>query len=67
VVLMGWMLWGARGDGLEAALTPFSSYNIGSVLVQWAIVLGILLALNKYLVQKSLGREEDVGAVGGGG
>jgi NSS family neurotransmitter:Na+ symporter len=55
VVLMAWMLWGARGDGWAAALTPLSSYNIGSVLIQWAIILAILIGANRFLVGKSLG------------
>ena len=46
VVLMGWMLWGARGEDAAATWTLFSSYNVGSVLIQFAIVLVILIALN---------------------
>jgi NSS family neurotransmitter:Na+ symporter len=57
VILMGWMLWGARGDGWAAALTPFSTYNIGSVLIQWAVVLVVFMAANRFLVRKSLGEE----------
>jgi hypothetical protein len=59
---MAWMLWGARGDGWAAALTPFSSYNIGSVLVQWAIVLVVLIALNRFLVGRSMGGDAEGGA-----
>ena len=62
VILMAWMLWGARGDGWAAALTPFSSYNIGSVLVQWAIVLVVLIALNRFLVGRSMGGDAEGGA-----
>jgi NSS family neurotransmitter:Na+ symporter len=61
VILMGWMLWGARGDGWKAALTPFSSYNIGSVLLQWAVVLAVLIAANRFLVRRSLGMGPDSG------
>jgi NSS family neurotransmitter:Na+ symporter len=66
VVLIVWMLIQARGEGWAAALTPFSTYNIGSVLVQWAIVLIVLLALNRFLVSRTVGKGE-VGPVPGGG
>jgi NSS family neurotransmitter:Na+ symporter len=55
VILMGWMFWGARGDGWAAAMTPFSSYNIGGVLAQWAIVLVVFIAANRFLVRKTMG------------
>ncbi len=45
-VLMGWFLWGAQGEDLRATWTLFSSYNVGSVLIQWGIALVILIALN---------------------
>jgi NSS family neurotransmitter:Na+ symporter len=47
VVLMGWWLWGAQGEDIRATWTLFSSYNVGSVLIQWGVVLVILLALNR--------------------
>ena len=46
VVLMGWWLWGAQGDDLAATWTLFSPYNVGTVLIQWGIVLVVLIALN---------------------
>jgi len=33
--------------------TLFSSYNVGSVLIQWAIVLAIFLLINRRLARKS--------------
>jgi NSS family neurotransmitter:Na+ symporter len=66
VVLMAWMLIQARGDGWAAAMTPFSSYNIGSVLFQWAIVLIVLLAANRFLVSRTLAASSAGGASAAG-
>ncbi len=60
VILIVWWFWQARGAGWAANLTPFSSYNIGTVLVQWGMVLVVLMALNRFLVAKTVGE-------GGGG
>ena len=49
VVLAVWWLWGARGDNPRATWTLFSSYNVGSVLIQFAIVLAVFFAANKWL------------------
>ena len=53
VVLMVWWLYQAVDlDDLGATFTPFSSFNVGSVIVQWGIAIGVFLALNKWLQQK---------------
>jgi cytochrome c biogenesis protein CcdA len=57
---MGWWLWSARGEDLAATWTLFSAYNIGSVLIQWAVVLAVLLALNRWLARSA--GEADPGA-----
>lgn len=55
VVLIGWWLWAAQVKGPDGAtdwkatLTLFSSYNIGSVLIQWAAVLVVLFLANRWL------------------
>ncbi len=64
VVLLGWWLWGARGADFAATWTLFSSYNIGSVLIQWGAVLVLLLALNRWLARSA--GEADPGAEGSG-
>ena len=51
VVLAGWWLWSARGTDFRATWTLFSSYNVGSVLIQWAAVLVLLLLLNRFLAR----------------
>ena len=57
VVLAGWWLWSARGADFSATWTLFSSYNIGSVLIQWAVVIGILLLLNRKLSRPFVERD----------
>ncbi|MGY8798203.1 MAG: sodium-dependent transporter [Longimicrobiales bacterium] len=52
VVLAGWWLWGARTDDFNETWTLFSSYNVGSVLIQFAIVIVILLLANNWLAAK---------------
>ena len=49
VVLALWWLWGARGPDFRATWTLFSPYNVGSVLIQFAVVFVVLLAVNKRL------------------
>ena len=49
VVLIVWWFIQVRGEGWRAALDPFSAFSIGTVLVQWAIVLVAFLLLNKWL------------------
>ncbi len=49
VVLALWWLWGARGSDFRATWTLFSPYNVGSVLIQFAVVLVVLLTVNKRL------------------
>jgi hypothetical protein len=36
---------------LRATWTLFSPYNVGSVLIQWGIVLVVLVALNDRMAQ----------------
>jgi NSS family neurotransmitter:Na+ symporter len=49
VVLAGWWLWSARGADFRATWTLLSPFNIGTVLIQFAIVLVVLLAANRWL------------------
>ena len=49
VVLAVWWLWSARGPDFRETWTLFSPYNVGSVLIQFAIVLVVLLAANRWL------------------
>ncbi len=55
VVLIGWWLWQVRGEGLAENWTPFATFNIGTVLFQWAVVLIVFIAANRFLVNRTLG------------
>ena len=61
VVLMGWWLYQAQGDSAAETWTLFSSYNIGSVLIQWAVVLAAFMLLNRFLVRHLVLSEEGGG------
>ncbi len=70
VVLMVWFLVQAGGDDFWSAetWTLFSSYNVGSVLIQWALALAALFALNGWMVRRiQAAREGRAGADPGGG
>ena len=54
VVLIGWWLWQARGEGMAGNWTPFSAFNVGTVVVQWGVVLVVLVAANRWLVARTL-------------
>ena len=58
VVLMIWWLWSARGEDFRATWTLLSPYNVGSVLIQWAIALGLLLMANRWLSRSADGGGE---------
>ena len=65
VVLMVWWLWQSAGGNFGGAetWTLFSPYNVGSVLIQFAVVLLVLIAANRWLVA----RIEAARGGGGGG
>jgi len=52
VVLMGWLLLQARGESFRATWTLFSPFNIGTVLIQFAIAIVLLRLLNSWLVRR---------------
>jgi NSS family neurotransmitter:Na+ symporter len=56
LVLLGWWMSQAVSDeGLWATFTPFSSFNVGTVLVQWTIALTVFLALNPLFARRFSG------------
>ncbi len=62
VVLIGWWLWQARGEGLAQALDPVSAFSAGTLIVQWGLVLVVLYSLNRFLVARDrLGSAERPG------
>jgi NSS family neurotransmitter:Na+ symporter len=53
IVLIVWWLWQVRGADFAANWNPFAVENIGTVLVQWGIVLVVLIAFNGALVRRT--------------
>lgn len=54
IVLMGWWLYQAIDFGdIAGTFTPFSSFNVGTLLLQWGIALTAFLLLNGWLVRRS--------------
>jgi SNF family Na+-dependent transporter len=68
VVLMGWWLYQATNfQDLGATFTPFSSFNVGTLLFQWGIALVAFLLLNGWLARKTVleprGEEVEAGTI----
>lgn len=53
VVLLGWWLWEARGQGFAETWTLISRYNVGTVVIQFAVVIAVLLAANRWLARRA--------------
>lgn len=48
--LLVWWLWQAVDTAdLAATLTPLATFNVGTVVVQWGLALGVFLFLNRRL------------------
>jgi NSS family neurotransmitter:Na+ symporter len=53
VVLLVWLLyesWTADPDGW---LAPFAEYNVGTVLLQFVLVLSVLILMNRWIVRRT--------------
>jgi NSS family neurotransmitter:Na+ symporter len=59
VLLAWWMSQAVNPEDLWATFTPLSSFNVGTVLVQWAIVLLAFVALNPVLARRFAGGGEE--------
>lgn len=54
VVLMGWWLYQATDvTDLAATFTPFSPFNVGTLVVQWGIAIGVFVWLNRWLARSA--------------
>ncbi|MDX1396772.1 MAG: sodium-dependent transporter [Gemmatimonadota bacterium] len=54
IVITIWWLWQAVDrDDLGATFTLFSQFNVGTVLIQWAIALIAFIGLNRWLAAHS--------------
>lgn len=56
VILLGWWLWlSATAYAPDTWFNPLDPYSVATVLLQWAVVLGVFLMANKWMVHKTLG------------
>ena len=54
VVLMGWWLYQATDlTDLAATFTPLSPFNVGTLVVQWGLAIGVFLWLNRWLARSA--------------
>ena len=58
VLMLWWLSQAVDLDNLAATLTPFSSFNVGTVLVQGGVVIAVLLATNRLLARPFEGADE---------
>ncbi|HWP37324.1 MAG TPA: sodium-dependent transporter [Gemmatimonadales bacterium] len=49
IVLLGWWLYQARGWDPEGWLNPLAVENVGTILLQWGVLIVVLLAANRWL------------------
>jgi NSS family neurotransmitter:Na+ symporter len=53
VVLLVWWLWKAVDPAdLAGTFTPFSTFNVGTLAIQWALAIGVFLSLNAWMTRK---------------
>ncbi len=59
VVLLGWWMWQATTAGFVGETghwyDPLNPYSLMTCLVQWGIALAALLALNRWMMRRTLG------------
>jgi hypothetical protein len=51
--LLVWWLWQARGWDPAGWLDPFGVENVGTILLQWGVVLGVLLLANRWIAART--------------
>ena len=55
LVLLGWWFYQVRGRDLAGWLDPLREANVGTMVMQWGVVLGLLLLANRWLAQHTHG------------
>jgi hypothetical protein len=58
VILLVWWLVQDWSWDPEGWLTPFARENVGTVLFQFAVVFAVLIAANRWMVRRSVCRDE---------
>jgi len=59
ILLVWWLSQTISDNGLWDSLNPWSSWSLGTVIVQWAIVLTCLIIFNPYFVSENSPRITD--------
>jgi hypothetical protein len=62
VLLVWWFSQTLSAEGLAASLDPIRSWSLGTLVLQWAILLAVCLGFNRWL-----GRPRPVGPQGEAG
>jgi len=52
LVLVIWWLWQARLDTFAETWTLFSPFNVGTVVIQFVVVLGVLILANRWIASR---------------
>jgi len=55
VITIWWLRQAVDLDDLRATFTPFSEFNVGTVLIQWAVALAVFIGLNRWLAARASG------------
>ncbi len=58
VITVWWLLQAINTDDLRASFTLFSEFNVGTVLIQWALALSVFIGLNRWLAANATGQGE---------
>lgn len=53
VVLLGWWLYQAHGWDPKGWLDPFGVENVGTIFLQWGVLLFVVLAANRWLAART--------------
>ena len=64
-LLVWWLSQAVDLSDLGSTLTPFSTFNAGTLLVQWALAIGVFVALNGWMARK-VASSESAGGSGSG-
>ena len=53
LVLLAWWFYQVRGADLAGWLDPLREANVGTMVLQWGVVLAVLLLLNRWLARRT--------------
>ena len=53
IIVIGWWFKQSYGWNPKEFINPLEPFSVGTVLLQWGVVLAVFIAANKFLVKKS--------------